>query len=92
MFISGVRLKNFEIRVGLYNGDLGNNELCYKQFNSVAAGATIMFKCDHTLYGDWVSVNKSDDIYSLVHLQLCELRVFGSNMSEYIHRTAQRCV
>ena len=79
LFFPGNRLRNFEIRVGLDDEDIGNNNLCYKQSNSVATGATVMFICGHTLYGDWVSVNKSDHAY----LQLCELRVFGS---KYVHR------
>ena len=72
--------------MGLDDEDIGNNELCYKQFNPVATGATVVFICDHTLYGDWVSVNKTDESPGYDHLQLCEVRIFGSNASEYIHR------
>ena len=80
------RLRCFEIRVGLDDEDIGNNELCYKQFNPVVTGASVMFICDHTLYGDWVSVNKTEESPGNVNLQLREVRMFGSNASEYIQR------
>ena len=67
--------------MGLDDKIIVNNKLCHKHFDAVATGATVMFICDHTLYGDWVSVNKSDNSTEHAYLQLCELRVFGSYMS-----------
>ena len=73
---SGVRLRNFEIRVGADSEDLGNNPICYEQQSSVPEGATKNFSCTRELYGNWVSVNKSSiDETDLV--QLREVRVYG---------------
>ena len=55
--ISGYRLQDFEIRVGLDDTDLGNNAICYKQLEEMPEGATIKFKCQEVLYGSWISVN-----------------------------------
>ena len=55
--ISGWRLKDFEIRVGLDDTDLGNNAICHKQLEAMLEGGTIKFKCQEPLYGSWISVN-----------------------------------
>ena len=70
-YILGYRLRNFEIRVG-NNTKLANNKICYEQTESVGNGL-----------GIWVSVNKSDNETSDEHLQLTEVRVFGSKYSVY---------
>ena len=74
--ISGLRLRNFEIRVGHDALDIGNNEICYKQVKPVPDGATETFRCMNALFGSWVSVNKTDTEYENWYLQLRELRVF----------------
>ena len=76
MHISGWRLANFEIRVGLDGTDLGNNAVCYKQLESMAEGATVKFQCQEELYGSWVSVNKSSSVLGHLNLQLLEVRVY----------------
>ena len=76
MHISGWRLYNFEIRVGLDGTDLGNNAVCYKQLESMADGATVKFRCHEKLYGSWVSVNKTASVPDGVFLQLLEVRVY----------------
>ena len=76
MHISGWRLANFEIRVGLDGTDLGNNAICYKQLESMVQGATVKFKCQEELYGSWVSVNKSSSDSGELNLQLLEVRVY----------------
>ena len=75
--ISGYRLRNFEVRVGQDGTDIGNNALCYKQLDSIPDGTTADFQCYHPLYGNWVSVNKTDTAYEDNTLQLREVRVFG---------------
>ena len=76
MPISGWRLYNFEIRVGLDVTDLGNNAVCYKQLESMADGATVTFRCHEKLYGSWVCVNKTISVPDGVFLQLLEVRVY----------------
>ena len=76
MHISGWRLANFEIRVGLDGTDLGNNDVCYKQQESMAEGVTVKFQCQEELYGSWVSVNKSSSVLGHLNLQLLEVRVY----------------
>ena len=76
MPISGWRLYNYEIRVGLDGTDLGNNAVCYKQLGSMANGATVKFKCLKELYSSWVSVNKTASVPGHEYLQLLEVRVY----------------
>ena len=76
--ISGFRMKDFEIRVGLNGTDLGNSAVCYKQLESMTEGATVKFKCREELYGSWVSVNKTTTTRDHEYLQLLEVRVYGS--------------
>ena len=79
--ISGWRLQNFEIRVGLNDTDLGNNAICYKQLETMASGATMRFKCSEELFGSWVSVNKTATVVQYEHLQLIEVGVYDSKYS-----------
>ena len=81
MHISGWRLQNFEIRVGLDGIDLGNNAICHKQLESMADGATKVFKCCEGLNGTWVSVNKTATMADHVFLQLMEVRVYERKYS-----------
>ena len=79
--ISGFRLQDFEIRVGLDDTYLGNNTICYKQLEAMPGGATIKFKCQEPLYGSWISVNKTTSVANYEYLQLKEVRVYGSEYS-----------
>ena len=79
--ISGWRLQDFEIRVGLDDTDLGNNEICYKQLEAMPEGGTIKFKCQELLYGSWISVNKTTIVSNHEYLQLKEVRVYESEYS-----------
>ena len=74
--ISGIRLRNFEVRVGQDASEIGHNAICYKQVQAVPNGATQTFRCRNPLYGSWVSVNKTDTEHQNWFLQLRELRVF----------------
>ena len=82
--ILGDRLKNFEIRVGVDNEDVGKNPVCHEQQSSVPVGVTETFTCTVALYGNWVSVNKSSIDESDL-LQLKEVRVYSVN-GEYKHK------
>ena len=76
--ISGYRLRNFEIRVGQDGAEIGNNAVCYEQLESMPNGATEDLKCHRPLYGNWVSVNKTDMVANNDRiLQFLEVRVFG---------------
>ena len=79
--ISGIRLRNFEIRVGQDALDIGRNAICHKQVHAVPDGATQTFRCMNALYGSWVSVNKTDTEHENWYLELRELRVFTSKWS-----------
>ena len=71
---------DFEIRVGEDDDDLGNNPICYKQFDPMATG-TERFTClQELLLGDWVSINKTANS-GYWNLKLREVRVFGSKYS-----------
>ena len=71
---------DFEIRVGDDEDDLGNNPVCYKQFDPMATG-TQCFPCSQALLlGDWVSINKTANS-GYWNLKLREVRVFGSKYS-----------
>ena len=74
--ISGIRLRNFEIRVGQDSLHIGNNAICHKQVQPVPNWATQTFRCKNALYGSWVSVNKTDTEFEIWYLQLREVRVF----------------
>ena len=73
-----MRLRNFEIRVGNDGEQIGNNAICYKQSESVMPGVTRNFMCSSRIFGSWISINKSDTKQDMVHLQLREVRVYGS--------------
>ena len=68
--ISGIRLGNFEIRVGQHALDIGNNAICYKQVQHVPNGETQTFRCMNALYGSWVSANKTDIEFENWYLEL----------------------
>ena len=71
---------DFEIRVGGDEDDLGNNQICYKQFHPMATG-TQRFPCSQALLlGDCVSINKTANS-GHSNLKLREVRVFGSKYS-----------
>ena len=69
-------LYNFEVRVG-ENEELGNNDICYKQLEVVDSFETTI-KCSREVYGDWVSINKTEIPPHKAYLVLVEVRVFGS--------------
>ena len=81
LMVLGIRLRNFEIRVGQDPLDIGRNAICYKQVQPVPDGATQDFRCVNALYGSWVSVNKSETERGFQFLQLRELRVFACKFS-----------
>ena len=81
MDISGWRLKNFEIRVGLDDTDLGNNAICHKQLEAIPDGATVKFTCKEPLYGSCISVNKTTSLTFHENLQLKEVRVYECEYS-----------
>ena len=78
--IAGVRLRKFDIRVGIDSTDIGNNALCYHQTTSMGSGETKNFSCHHELFGNWISINKSDTHASYQNLHFVEIRVFGSKL------------
>ena len=88
--ISGVRLRNFGVRVGADSEDLGNKPICYEQQSSVLDGATRNFSCAKELYGNWVSVNKSS-IDETDVLQLREVRVYGMHGEYGLRDQDQYC-
>ena len=61
-----------EIRVGEDGAYLENNRICLGQIDLRATGAANI-TCLQTLFGDWISVEKSSSL-----LSLGEVRVFGS--------------
>ena len=67
---------NFEIRVGEDGNDIGKNEICHKQIVKVSTRVT-SFTCPPTIFGDWVSVNKSSNDPDNELLLLYEVKVFG---------------
>ena len=75
---AGIRLRNFEICVGVDGNDIGNNAICHKQLESVAPGLTKKSYCSPSIIGNWVSINKSDTEQSMVALHIQEVRVYGS--------------
>ena len=58
--------------------DLGNNAVCYKQIKSMGCGLVQNFTCYQELFGDWVSINKTDTERQMEHLHFREIRAFGS--------------
>ena len=77
-FHEGFRLRNFEIRVGMDSDHLGNNAVCYKQIESMESGQVKKFTCNQELFGDWVSINKTETQSGWQHLHFREIDVFGS--------------
>ena len=73
----GIRLRNFEIRVG-HEEQIGNNAICYNQSESVMPGVTRNFICSSAIFGSWISINKSDTDEDMVHLHIREVRVYNS--------------
>ena len=69
-------LYNFEIRVG-QSDELGNNDICHKQ-SEVVDSVETRITCSRDLYGDWVSINKTEIPPAKSYLVLEEVRVFGS--------------
>ena len=79
--ISADRLQNFEICVGLDGSEIGNNAICGTGLEPIGSMATKRFSCVPSLYGDWISVNKTITVASgggSEILQLQEVQVFGS--------------
>ena len=69
-------LYNFEIRVG-GSEELGDNDICHKQFEVVDSVLTNI-TCSPELYGDWVSINKTEILPAKAALALIEIQIFGS--------------
>ena len=82
--ITGNRLRNFDIRVGTDSADIGNNALCYHQTFSMGNAETTNFSCHHELFGNWISVNKSDTNVDFQYLHFLEIRVFGSKLKRNV--------
>ena len=74
----GHRLRNFEIRIGMDSVEIGNNAICYKQLESMEPGLVKNFSCYQRLFGDWISINKTDRDADMVYLQIREIRIFDS--------------
>ena len=72
----GQRLRNFEIRVGI-DVEIGNNAICYKQLGAMEDGAVKNFSCYQDEFGNWISINKTEQEASLRYLHFREIRVFG---------------
>ena len=72
---TGYLAYNFEIRVG-GSEDLGNNDICHKQFYFMDSLNTTI-KCSRPLLGNWVSINSTDTEFAYEYLGFREVRVFG---------------
>ena len=68
---------NFEIRVGNNGTEIGNNPICYKQFEVMTFGA-VNFSCSQNVFGAWVSINKSSTNVFTECLVIQEVRIYGS--------------
>ena len=82
-------MANFEIRVG-ENEDMGKNEICRKQWNSMDTVQAII-TCSRKLYGDWVSINKTNRDGATKFLVFTEVRILGRNGSKYSKAVWQIC-
>ena len=74
---AGHRLRNFEIRVGIDGEELGNNSICYERLESMEAGMAEKFTCYEEIFGNWISINKTEATSRLRFLHFQEIRVFG---------------
>ena len=68
---------NFEIRVGNDGTEIGNNPICYKQFEVMTFGV-VNFSCSQNVFGAWVSINKSPTDVFTECLVIQEVRIYGS--------------
>ena len=74
MLIPDYKLYNFEIRVG-ESDEIGNNEICHKQLDFMVP-LQKNITCSRAIYGNWVSINKTDTELDIESLTLIEVRAF----------------
>ena len=74
-------------RVG-ESDELENNGICHKQFGFMDFLQQNLL-CSHELYGDWVSINRTDTPFANEHLVLVEVRVFG-NKCKYMNNITSK--
>ena len=72
-FLSGIRLKDFDIRVGPYNG---NYKRCGMARNTMVPGETKSYLCSPNAIGSTVKIQ----IDRFEFLTLCEVSIFGKGM------------
>ena len=75
----GQRLRNFEIRIGMDRDEIGKNAICYKQSESMEPDVVRNFTCYRELFGNWVSINKTEPEVWFRPLHFREVRVFGTS-------------
>ena len=74
---------NFAIRVGEDGDEIGNNKICTKLLDYIES-PTANFTCSPALFGDWISINKSNtdnttqllllyEVYILVFSKYCDI-------------------
>ena len=63
--------------VGNDGTEIGNNPICYKQFEVMTFGA-VNFSCSQNVFGAWVSINKSSTDVFTECLVIQEVRIYGS--------------
>ena len=83
-FQLGHRLRNFEIRVGIASDKIGNNAICYKQLRSMEPGVVKKFACYQKLFGNWISINKTEAEPWFRALHFREISVYSEH-SKSIH-------